>query len=120
VLRFLLDENLRGVLLEAVHVQSQRVQLPVDIVQVGDRDGPRLGIKDPALLIWAESRNRIIISADKNTLIHLLNEHVKNGRHSPGLLVLAKRFNVGQVAEELLLIAHAGGPEEYSDRVCFM
>ena len=67
MLRLLLDENLRAESFWSA-IQTAAAIVPLDIVRVGDDDGPALGIGDGPLLDWAAAERRILVSFDKRTL----------------------------------------------------
>lgn len=55
-LRFLLDENLRGPLWNAILRHNVRGIDVLDIVCVGDVSAPPLHALDPDILVWAEAK----------------------------------------------------------------
>src|SRR5690349_12917848 len=67
-LAYLLDENERGVLWRALQRHNSFGVNPIDVLRVGDFSELPLGSKDPAILLWAEANNRILISRDERTL----------------------------------------------------
>jgi uncharacterized protein (DUF362 family) len=67
-LRYLLDENLRGVLWRAIQRHNALSVYAIDLVQVGDPPDLPLGSLDPDILLWAERQGRILVSLDKKTL----------------------------------------------------
>ena len=67
-LRFLIDENRRRTLSQAVARHIALGGDPIDVVEVGDSSDLALGSEDPEILIWAEREQRILISADFSTL----------------------------------------------------
>ena len=67
-LRFLIDENRRRMLSQAVARHIALGGDPIDVVEVGDSSDLGLSLKDPEILIWVEREQRILISADFSTL----------------------------------------------------
>src|SRR5262245_43139488 len=67
-LRFLLDENQRGVLWNVIQRHNVRGIDPLDAVRVGDPSDLPLGAEDPAVLRWAEREQRILITSDKSSM----------------------------------------------------
>jgi hypothetical protein len=117
-LRYLLDENLRGgALWPAIQRHNARGAFVVDVVQVGDPPDLPLGTADPDLLLWAERNSRILVSQDKTTLPGHLAQHLAAGHHVPGIFLLRAGSTVSQVLPWLILIAHAGDPLAYLDRI---
>jgi predicted nuclease of predicted toxin-antitoxin system len=119
-LRFLLDENLPGRLWSAVMRHNAREINIVDAVQVGEpADLPR-GTQDPAILVWAETEGRILVSEDLSTLPIFLANHLAAGRHSPGIFLIRHGSSLKEVVDFLVLVAHASEPWEWADRCHFI
>jgi len=117
MLRFLLDEHLRGPLWVAILRHNARGGLPIDAVRVGDPPDLPLASDDPTLLLWAERENRILITQDVHTMPGHLNAHLHAGHHSPGVFVLSGSCSIGQAVSSLELVAHAGDPADYLDTI---
>ena len=104
-LRYLLDEQLRGQLWQAIRWHN-RASLPLDVLRVGDPpDLPR--VPGPDILVWAEREGRILISADRRTLLGHLAAHQNAGHHSPGLFLLRPLAPLPQVVDFLVAAAYA-------------
>src|SRR5438094_8038907 len=87
MLRFLLDEHLRGPLWSAIQRHNLLGGLPIDAVCIGDSPDLPLGSNDPTLLAWAAAQGRILVTEDKHTMPGHLADHVKGGRTSPGAFI---------------------------------
>ena len=119
-LRFLLDENLRGVLLDAIHRHNVvRPHEAIDVVEVGDDIAPPRGTSDPDLLVWAESENRLLVSFDKSSMPGHLQAHLALGRHCPGIIIPPARPSLNNLIRFLVVIAYASLPGEYTDRITY-
>ncbi len=102
-LSFVLDENLCGPLWKLIQAHNRNALVAIDVVRVGDPDCPPRGSMDEAILAWAEESKRIIVSQDWRTMgIHLRN-HLKRGRHSPGVLLIRSHWSLAKVVEVLVL-----------------
>lgn len=120
-LRFVLDENLRGGALWHAVQQHNAAGLDVlDVTRVGDPADLPIGTNDPDLFLWAERADRILVSLDKRTLPVHLAAHLQAGGHSPGVLILRPGSTTPQMLFALVLIAHAGDPVDYQDRIDFI
>lgn len=51
--------------------------------------------------------------------IHLA-DHIVQGLHIPGILILNANLSIGQNIDELILIAEASFDDEYQDRIEFL
>ncbi len=61
-LRYLLDENQRGVLWHVIQRHNARGIDPIDTVRVGDLPELPLGTEDPVILRWAQREQRILVT----------------------------------------------------------
>lgn len=113
--RFLLDEQLRGPLWNAVQWHNRRGAYPLDVVRVGDPPDLPLGIGDAEILRWAQIEGRIIISNDRTTLISQFEQHLAQDRHSAGLFVLRPLTTLPRIVEFLVAVAHASDSSEWID-----
>jgi hypothetical protein len=119
-LRFVLDENQRGMLWRAIVRHNQLGVHPVDVARVGDPPDLPLGASDPEILTWCEREDRILVSFDKTTLAGHLAAHLHVGGHSPGIFLLRRGSRLSLVVEHLALVAHASEAWESSDRIEFI
>jgi hypothetical protein len=114
-LRFLLDENLRGPLWDALLRHNSRGLDIVDATRVGDPPDLPLGVDDPDILAWAKREERILVCLDKKTMATHLADHLASGRHSPGIFTLRPGFSFPEIVDFLVLAAHASDPTEWED-----
>jgi hypothetical protein len=119
-LTFLLDENQRGSLWQAIQDHNAHSAYPIDAVRVGDFPDLPLGSADPEIIRWAEREGRLIVSEDRATMRTFLALHLQAGGHCPGLLLLRPRAVLSQVVFSLALIAHAADPLVLQDSVEFI
>jgi hypothetical protein len=119
-LRFVLDENLRGVLWPAFQQHNAAGVDVVDVTRVGDPPDLPLGTSDSDVLAWAEREGRIVVSWDCNTMPGHLQDHLDQGRHSPGVIILRPGFTIAVLVGILVVAAHASDPLEFRDQVRFL
>jgi hypothetical protein len=119
-LRYLLDENQRGVLWRAIELHNARGLHPIDVVRVGDRPDLPLGADDAVVLTWAEHEDRIIVTFDRRSMPRYLNMHLNAGRHCPGMFLLARESKTETIVEFLVLAAHASDPSEWRDWINYL
>ena len=116
-LRFVLDENQRGLLWRAIVRHNQQTAYPIDVVRVGDPEDLPLGADDADILIWCEREDRILITFDKSTLAGHLAAHLQAGRHCPGIFTLRRASRLSQIVAYLAIVAHASEAWEWADRI---
>lgn len=73
-------------------------------------------LDDPDVLQLAAEQNRLLVSHDRKTMPNHFGQFILSNR-SPGLLVVSQKLPISQVAQELLLIWAASGPEEWVNRI---
>lgn len=119
-IRYLLDENLRGPLWHAIQRHNASGGLPLDVARVGEPPDLALGSPDPFVLEWCERQNRTLVSVDHGTLPGHLADRLTHGGHSPGIFLIRPGTSLRDAIESLELVAHAGDPADYRDRVIYL
>jgi hypothetical protein len=116
-LAFVLDENLRGSLWQAIYHHNALGHYLIDAVRVGDPPDLPLGSSDLDILSWAEREGRLIVSNDRSTMAAFLAHHLQASGHCRGLLLLRPNAVLSQIVFSLALIAHAGDPLMFEDNI---
>jgi hypothetical protein len=75
---------------------------------------------DDAILEWAAVGGRILLTHDRTTMPNFAYERVKAGRLMPGVFVIRNRLPLGDLIDEILLVALCSSQEEWKDRVEFL
>lgn len=114
-LRYLLDENQRGVLWTVIQRHNARGIDPIDTVRVGDPTELPLGAKDAEILRWAEREQRILVTSDRGSMGGHLAEHLAAGNHCPGIFMLRNDSKPVHVLEFLIVAAYASESTEWQD-----
>jgi hypothetical protein len=117
MIRYLLDEHLRGPLWTAIVTQNAQSSFPIEVTRVGDPSDLPLSTLDPDILIWTEVHQRILISRDGSTLPIHLNDHLAVGRHCPGIFLIRRRCTIPAVLDFMALAAYASTAEDWTDHV---
>jgi hypothetical protein len=78
------------------------------------------GTSDPDLLDYATTNKCILVTRDVNTLIGFAYEHIASRIHAEGVFVLRQNSSVGQVVQDLLLVAEASRLEEWVNLLTFI
>ncbi len=114
MLRFLADENfnndiIRGLLRRAPSLDIVRVQ-----------DVGLAGADDPAVLAWAAEHERVLLTHDVTTMTQYAYERLMAGQRMPGVFETGRRVPVGQVIEELLILAECSEEGEWEGQVRYL
>lgn len=119
-LKFLIDENLRGPLWNAIQRHNAIGLDPIDAIRVGDIPDLPLGSSDPDILKWAEKENRILVSFDSQTMPGHLNDFLATASQSPGVLLIRPGAGFREIVQLLVMIAWISDPDEYRNRVSYL
>ena len=88
--------------------------------RVGDISAPPDSTLDPDILIWCEQNAFILMTNNRKSMPLHLQNHLAQGRHVPGILVLNPKMSVRETLEELVLICGASEEKEYQDCISFL
>jgi predicted nuclease of predicted toxin-antitoxin system len=112
--KLLIDENLRGAIVRGL----VRRRPEIDLVRV-----PDVGLSeadDPAILAWAATEGRIVITHDAATLIGFAYDRVAAGQPMPGIIEVRQEVAIGQVIDDLLLLVDASVNGEWEGQVLYL
>jgi hypothetical protein len=116
-LRYLLDENLRGPLWEALRRANGRRVHPLEIARVGEDADLPLSMGDPDLLLWAEQHGFVMISNDARTTPGHFAAHIDADHHSPGVFLIPLPAYVPEILEALFYYADASDDDVWRDQI---
>jgi Domain of unknown function (DUF5615) len=114
--RFLFDEDVHRTLAKTLRAQDPTI----DIVCVGEDDGPPKSTLDPELLEIAETTGRLFVSDDRNTMPQHLFDHFAKGHHTHGVVLLRKGFALVRYVYEIMVIYQASSADEWIDRTVYL
>lgn len=111
MLRFAADENLKRQIVTGLRRRSSAM----GILTV--REAALEGMSDPAILAWAATEDRILLTHDTRTMGAHAYARVAVGEPMPGLVEIPDLMPIGQAIDAVLLIAELASAEEMRDRV---
>jgi len=115
-IRFLLDENLDPL----YKTQLQLKKPDIVVYFVGEPGAPPKGTLDPEILCWCEENDFVLFTNNRKSIpVHIV-EHLAQGRHIPGIITYHPEMSIGKTLEELILIAEAGIPGDFADRIEYL
>ena len=89
-----------------------------DIVRV--QDAGLSGADDRAVLAWAASDRRVIITHDVATMAGFAYERVAEGLRMPGVIEVPFGVSIGQAIGDLLLLVECGIDGEWEGQVLYL
>ena len=90
----------------------------LDIVRVQDV-GLR-GADDPVILEWAANDDRVVLTHDAATMASFAYDRVREGLSMPGVIEVADDLPIGQVIEDVLLLAEYSDKQEWKGQVVYL
>jgi hypothetical protein len=110
MLRLAADENFNGDIVRGLLRRNPKL----DIVRVQDEGFS--GGDDPSVLGWAAEQGRIVITHDISTLAKHAFDRVAAGQPMPGVFEVKSVAPIGQVIDDLILLAECGFEGEWEGR----
>ena len=77
------------------------------------------GLTDLDVLALAAAEKRLLVTHDAKTMPWHFAEFIRS-QESPGVIVVPQHLPVSTVVQELLLIASATSPEDWTNRICYL
>ncbi len=113
---FLLDENVHPMYRSEL-LKRERTLV---IWRVGMLGAPPRGTTDPDILDWCEKQAFLLVTNNRASMPSHVKDHLGQGRHIPGIIVMNDKMTVSETVEDLLLIWAASGENEYADRIVYL
>jgi hypothetical protein len=119
--RFLLDEHMRGMLVDAIRQRNaDGTGAHLDVVVIGELPDLPRGSLDPDILLWAEREDRLFVTFDKTSMPGHLADHLAAGHHSPGILCVRRHLSIPGILVELEVVEVAGRPDDFADTITYL
>jgi hypothetical protein len=112
-LNYLLDENVDP----SYKTQLLHQEPSLVVWIVGDPGTPPKSTLDPEILLWCETYNFLLVTNNRSYMPVHLADHIAQNRHVPGILILNPNLSMGEMIDELILIAQASFDDEYQDQI---
>jgi hypothetical protein len=111
-----MDENLPPM----YQAQLLRRKSDLTVWAIGEPGAPPKGTLDPDILIWCEQHQFILVTNNRSSMPSHLKDHLKGGRHVPGIFALKPKASFGAILDDLTLIAEVDAPSEFCDRIVYI
>jgi len=115
-IQYLLDENVDLLL----RVELLNCEPTMVVWRIGDPGAPAKGSLDPEILCWCEQNGFILVTNNRKSMPRHITDHIKNGRHVPGIFELNPNMSIRETVEELRLIWGASEMKEYQDVIIYL
>lgn len=114
MLSLLSDENFNGDIVRGLFL----IQPGLDLIRVQD-----IGLReadDPAILAWAASNDRILLTHDRATMPDFAYRRLMIGESMAGMFVVNDRMLIRQAIDELLLLNDCSEQAEWRGTVLYL
>ncbi len=115
-IKYLIDENLSPLYKEGLlrHLPN------LTVITIGDPNAPPKSTLDPEILIWCQKNDFIIVTNNRTSMPVHLAEHLKQYDYCCGIFVLRKKFTIGEIINNLVLIAQTSDAERYRNFISYI
>lgn len=79
-----------------------------------------IGADDATILEWPAEQSRVVLTHDVSTMTRYAYERVEAGLPMPGVFEVSRKLALGQVIEDLLLLAECSHDHEWDSQVQFV
>lgn len=114
MLRFLSDENFNGDIVRGLLLRNPNLDL-LRVQDVGLRE-----VDNPAILAWAATNGRILLTHDRATMPDFAYNRLVIGEPMAGMFVVNDRMPIRQAIDELLMLVNCSEQAEWKDVVLYL
>ena len=114
MLKFLADEDFNNRIVRGLRRRSSNF----DIFRV--QEAGLTGRHDSVVLEWAAVEGRLLLTHDVATMILYANRRVSDGLSMPGIVAVSQYASIGEVIEDLILLAEASFDGEWDRQVIYL
>ena len=114
MLSLLSDENFNGDIVRGLFLRQPNLDL-LRVQDVGLRE-----VDDPAILAWAASNERILLTHDRATMPDFAYDRLVRGKPMAGIFVVNDRMPIRQVIDELSLLIDCSEQAEWNGVVLYL
>ena len=114
MLSLLSDENFNGDIVRGLLLRQPDLDL-LRVQDVGLRE-----VDDPAILAWAASNGRILLTHDRATMPDFAYNRLVRGESMAGMFVVNDRMPIRQAIDELSLLVDCSEQAEWKNVVLYL
>lgn len=112
--KYLFDQDLNGRIVRGVRRRTSEL----DTITV--QEAGLIDASDPVVLEWATSERRVVVSHDHRTMRAYAEQRLKDGLPMTGLILVSQGDPLGQVINDLVLVAEITTAEEWEGTIVFL
>ncbi len=110
-IRFLADADLNQAIVSGTSLR----EAAIDFLSAAEADLE--GIHDPDVLDVAARLGRILVSHDVSTMPVHFARFLREGKQSPGVLLVSQAAALGEVVDALVLVWSASSPADWANQI---
>jgi hypothetical protein len=114
MLRLAADENFNNDIIRGLRRHSPSI----DLVRV--QDAGLSGAADPAILEWAASENRVLLTHDVSTMTRYAYERIRSGTSMSGVFEVGRHVPISVAIDEIELLAECSLENEWQGQVRYL
>ena len=111
MLRLASDADVHGDIIRGIRRRAPGIDL------VRTQDTLPEGTPDLEVLAWAAAENRVLITNDRNTMVGFAYQRFAAGGLVTGLIVTTNELSIGEMIEDILLVAEGLLEEEIREQL---
>jgi predicted nuclease of predicted toxin-antitoxin system len=112
--RYLFDQDFNGRIVRGVRRRTSKIDT-ITAQEAGLADA-----SDSAVLEWAASDGRVVISHDHKTMRAYAEERLKQGSQMAGVILVSQSDPLGEVIDDLVLVGEITTAEEWEGKIIFL
>lgn len=122
MLKYLLDEHIPPAYRAQILRRAERLvpSVELEVWAIGDPDAPSKGTLDPEILSWCESHGFVLVTNNRRSMPVHLADHLNAGQNMPGIFTINPDVSIGQLIDELILIACTALEDEFANHITFL
>jgi hypothetical protein len=114
MIRLLADEHIDAAVVAGLFRRRPEIEF-LRVQSIGLRSP-----SDDAILDWAAEHGFVLVTHDRRTIPRLVGRRLAEKRPVVGVLVASSDMTIGELIDELEIIATASEPEEWMGRLDFL
>ena len=112
--KYLFDQDFNGRIVRGVRRRAPALDT-LTVQEAGLSDA-----SDPAILEWADTPSRVVVSHDHSTMRAYAEARLKEELGMAGLILISQRVPLREAIDDLVLIGDTTTAEEWREKIIFL